>query len=69
VRVHSDPGDMVLDPFAGSGTAGDAAARHGRGFVLIDSAAEAVETMRRRLAAHLSELVSGNSVSGPSAQA
>ncbi len=69
VRVHTDAGDVVLDPFAGSGTAGDAAARHGRGFVLIDSAAEAVGTMRRRLSAHLGELVSGNSVPGRAGQA
>ena len=30
VRVHSNPGDPVLDFFAGSGTTGVAAARHGR---------------------------------------
>lgn len=50
VRVHSDPGDVVLDYFAGSGTTGEAAATNGRGFVLIDESADAVEVMERRLA-------------------
>ncbi len=51
VRVHSDPDDVVLDFFAGSGTAGEAAARHGRRFLLVDSNPEAVHTMEQRLAA------------------
>jgi site-specific DNA-methyltransferase (adenine-specific) len=49
VRVHSNPGDLVLDFFAGSGTAGVAAVRLGRRFLLIDASHEAVEVMRRRL--------------------
>lgn len=50
IKVHSEPGDTVLDFFAGSGTTGESAARLGRGFVLIDEQHEAVEIMRRRLA-------------------
>jgi site-specific DNA-methyltransferase (adenine-specific) len=50
VRVHSDPGDLVVDPFAGSGTAGEAAARLGRDYVLVDENPEAVRVMRERLA-------------------
>jgi site-specific DNA-methyltransferase (adenine-specific) len=50
VKVHSHPGDVVLDFFAGSGTAGDSAARHGRDFVLVDSNAEAVKISAARLA-------------------
>jgi site-specific DNA-methyltransferase (adenine-specific) len=50
VRVHSRPGDLVLDFFAGSGTTGEAAARHGRDFLLIDESPEAVDVMARRLA-------------------
>lgn len=50
VKVHSDPGDLVIDFFAGSGTTGDAAARQGRRYLLIDSNAEAVRVMARRLA-------------------
>jgi site-specific DNA-methyltransferase (adenine-specific) len=50
VRVHSDPGDLVADVFAGSGTTGEAAARLGRGYLLVDSNPEAVRVMARRLA-------------------
>lgn len=50
VAVHSNPGDRVLDMFAGSGTTGEAAARAQRQFVLIDSARQAVQIMARRLA-------------------
>ena len=50
VRVHSHPGDLVLDFFAGSGTTGEAAARNGRRYWLIDSSPEAAQIMARRLA-------------------
>lgn len=56
VKVHTDPGDVVLDFFAGSGTTGEAAARNGRGFVLIDEHADAIATMQRRLASFEPEL-------------
>jgi site-specific DNA-methyltransferase (adenine-specific) len=49
VRVHSRPGDMVLDFFAGSGTTGVAAAKHGREFLLVDESAEAIAVMEKRL--------------------
>jgi site-specific DNA-methyltransferase (adenine-specific) len=50
VAVHSHPGDLVLDFFAGSGTTGEAAARLGRRFLMVDSSPEAVRVMRKRLA-------------------
>ncbi|MBL8759853.1 MAG: site-specific DNA-methyltransferase [Phycisphaerae bacterium] len=50
VRVHSNPGDRVLDYFAGSGTTGEAAVRQGRSAVLVDSNEEAMSVMARRLA-------------------
>ena len=50
VRVHSNPGDRVLDYFAGSGTTGEAAARAGRSAVLVDRHPEAVAVMAERLA-------------------
>ncbi len=50
VRVHSNPGDVCLDFFAGSGTLGEAAARERRQFILIDNNLEAVRIMERRLA-------------------
>ncbi len=49
VRVHSRPGERVLDFFAGSGTTGEAAWRNGRSVVLVDENSEAVDVMRRRL--------------------
>lgn len=49
VKVHSGPGDLVLDFFAGSGTTGEAAALHGRPFLLVDSNPEAIAIMSQRL--------------------
>jgi site-specific DNA-methyltransferase (adenine-specific) len=49
VRVHSNPGDTVLDFFAGSGTTGVAAMRNGRRYILVDENEEAVALMHRRL--------------------
>ncbi|MCK4413263.1 MAG: site-specific DNA-methyltransferase [Candidatus Eisenbacteria sp.] len=50
VRVHSRPGELLCDFFAGSGTFGEAAAREGRRFLMIDDDPEAAAIMRRRLA-------------------
>jgi site-specific DNA-methyltransferase (adenine-specific) len=50
LRVHTNPGELVLDFFAGSGTTGEAAARLGRRFLLVDSSPDAIEVMRKRLA-------------------
>jgi site-specific DNA-methyltransferase (adenine-specific) len=49
VRVHSRKGDNVLDFFAGSGTMGAAAAKNGRGFLMVDESEEAVRVMEKRL--------------------
>jgi DNA modification methylase len=51
VQASSRPGDLCLDPFAGSGTLGAVAAGLGRRYLLIDSSPEAVSVMERRLAA------------------
>ena len=48
IRASSNPGDIVLDPFAGSGTTGAAAAALGRSFVLIDSNDQSIEIMTKR---------------------
>lgn len=50
VAVHSNPGEGVLDFFAGSGTTGAAALELGRSAVLIDSHDEALRVMERRFA-------------------
>jgi len=49
LQASTRPGDLVLDPFAGSGTLGAAAAELGRSYVLIDESAEAVAVMEARL--------------------
>lgn len=45
VRYYSFAGDVVLDPFAGIGTTGHAAASHGRKFVMVEAQKQYVETM------------------------
>jgi site-specific DNA-methyltransferase (adenine-specific) len=49
LQASTRSGDRVLDPFAGSGTLGAAAAELGRRYVLIDESDEAVAVMERRL--------------------
>ncbi len=49
IRVHSNPGDCVLDFFAGSGTTGEAALQQGRSAVLVDNNEEAMRVMVERL--------------------
>lgn len=46
IRYYSFQGDVVLDPFAGSGTTGAAAAELGRRFVLFDINPEYINLMR-----------------------
>ena len=53
IRASTRPGDWVLDPFAGSGTTGHAAAELGRKFVVMDSNPEALDIMKKRLASYL----------------
>ena len=49
VQASSRPGDLCLDPFAGSGTLGAVAAALGRRYLLMDESADAVAVMRARL--------------------
>ncbi|MEZ4297786.1 MAG: DNA methyltransferase [Polyangiaceae bacterium] len=51
VRASSREGDVVLDPFCGSGTTLVVAQRLGRKFIGIDAAPLAIDTSRRRLEA------------------
>jgi site-specific DNA-methyltransferase (adenine-specific) len=53
IRVHSNPGDTVLDFFAGSGTTGLAAAQNKRRFILVDQNPEATALMKSRLQPYL----------------
>jgi site-specific DNA-methyltransferase (adenine-specific) len=50
VRVHSSPGDVLMDFFAGSGSFGEAARRNGRQCVLVDNNPAAMEVMAKRFA-------------------
>jgi site-specific DNA-methyltransferase (adenine-specific) len=59
IKVHSAPGDLVLDFFGGSGTTGEAAAMNDRRFLLVDSNPEAIEVMVNRLERFEPELVVG----------
>lgn len=49
VKVLSNPGDAVFDPFMGSGTTGHVALVNGRSFVGIDVRASQVDLTKRRL--------------------
>lgn len=55
LKVHTNPGDLVVDFFAGSGTTGEAAAKLGRDVVLVDDNSDAIEVMRNRLSKWLDE--------------
>ncbi len=57
VKVHSRPGDRLLDFFAGSGTLGEAAASLGRSVVLVDESPVAIAVMEKRLARFGPEVV------------
>jgi len=50
IRASSNPGETILDFFAGSGTTGEACLRTGRRFMLVDSNPQAIEVMRKRFA-------------------
>ena len=53
ILASTKPGDLVLDPFAGSGTVGVVALRHGRRFIGIDISADYCAMARRRIAGPL----------------
>ncbi len=50
ILAGSRPGDLVLDPFAGAGTTGMVALRHGRNFLGMELNPEYAEMARRRIA-------------------
>lgn len=53
IRLLTDPGDLVLDPFVGSGTTAVAAAALERRYIGIDSDPSAVTVARTRLAEYV----------------
>lgn len=50
VKVHSRPGDTLMDFFAGSGSFGEAAVALGRKCILVDNNPEAMRVMKSRFA-------------------
>jgi site-specific DNA-methyltransferase (adenine-specific) len=52
IQASSNPGDLVVDFFAGSGTTGVAAMELGRRFLLVDANPEAIEVMKKRFKNH-----------------
>lgn len=57
VKVHSNPGDRLLDFFAGSGTFGESAATFNRNAILIDSNPDAIRVMQKRFQPFATEWV------------
>jgi site-specific DNA-methyltransferase (adenine-specific) len=49
IQASSDPGDVVVDPYCGSGSTGEAAIACGRGFILGDIDKKMVALTKRRL--------------------
>lgn len=49
ILASTEKGQLVLDPFCGSGTTGVAALRHGRRFIGIDNCEEYLQITERRL--------------------
>jgi site-specific DNA-methyltransferase (adenine-specific) len=52
ISASSNPGDLVLDFFAGSGTIGEVCLALGRTFILVDNNPQAIAVMQARFAGH-----------------
>src|SRR6266496_4583166 len=50
VRIYSNPGDVVLDPFNGSGTTGEACIKLSRNYIGIEKESKYCELTRKRWA-------------------
>lgn len=69
IQASSNPGDVVLDCFAGSGTTLNVADELGRRWVGIDNSAQAIKTILKRFAIGreaMGDFVNGRSPSAPS---
>lgn len=61
IQASTQPGDVVLDPFCGSGTTGVVANRYGRLFIGIDTEYEYLNITKRRLEKEINVLGNGES--------
>ena len=57
VLASSKPHDMILDPFAGSGTVGQVSAKYQRSFVMIELNSEYCKLIEERLNSNQMELI------------
>jgi len=48
VEVSSNPGDLVLDPFAGTGTTGEACQKLERNFIMIERESPYIRIIEER---------------------
>jgi DNA modification methylase len=56
IRIHTDPSDLVVDPFCGSGPVAEACVRSDRRFIGGDIDAEYVEMSRNRIDRIMAEI-------------
>lgn len=56
VRLYTDRGDIVLDPFMGSGTTGIACSQNGREFIGIEKEAKYVELAQKNIEKQINQL-------------
>jgi site-specific DNA-methyltransferase (adenine-specific) len=49
IRIHSKPGDVILDPFGGSGSTGEAALNNQRDIIIIEKNEDYFEGLKNRL--------------------
>jgi len=59
LTASSNPGDVVLDPFFGTGTTGEAAIRLGRHWIGIEKQTEYIQAARERLQIVLPDFITG----------
>ncbi|MEM4969897.1 MAG: DNA methyltransferase [Sulfolobales archaeon] len=59
ILISTKPGDIILDPMAGTGTTGAVAMRLGRRFILIEKEEKYVKAIRERLKRVEMESISG----------
>jgi len=55
IQLYTFEGDVVFDPFCGSGSTAIAAIRSGRDFVMVDNSKEYVTTAKKRISDELAQ--------------
>ncbi len=60
IVAASNPGDLILDPFVGSGTTGVVSVRLGRRFIGIDACEEYLNVAKSRIGDAITEILDGS---------